>query len=83
MVYAIATSHPARYPAQIVVSLGQLYGDILYYATAAIEGYASTRLERYYFWVYFFMMNFFWVIIPSSMFPHRSTVVNKAMMRYD
>ena len=30
----ITINHPLRYPLQMVVSLGQLYGDVLYYATS-------------------------------------------------
>ncbi|KAH8152604.1 uncharacterized protein LAJ45_03445 [Morchella importuna] len=67
LVYAIAVSHPARYPLQIVVSLGQLYGDVLYYATASIEMYGTVRPEKYYFWAYFFFANFFWIVIPSAL----------------
>ncbi|RPA97302.1 Emopamil-binding protein [Choiromyces venosus 120613-1] len=65
LVYAITTNHPSRYPLQMMVSLAQLYGDALYYATAAIEVYGSTRPESYYFWVYFVMLNAFWIVIPS------------------
>ena len=48
-----------------MVSLAQLYGDVLYYATAAIGVYESTRPERYYFWVYFVLLNSFWIFIPG------------------
>lgn len=65
LVYAITTNHPSRYPLQIIVSLAQLYGDVLYYATAAIGVYESTRPERYYFWVYFVLLNSFWIFIPG------------------
>ncbi|CUS12498.1 unnamed protein product, partial [Tuber aestivum] len=65
LVYAIATNHPSRYPLQIIVSLAQLYGDVLYYVTASIGVYESIRPERYYFWVYFVMLNSFWIFIPG------------------
>jgi cholestenol delta-isomerase len=52
----------------MLVSMGQLYGDILYYATyffdEAVYGATYGRPERFYFWVYFVMLNGFWIIIP-------------------
>lgn len=69
MVYYIVTSHPFRYPLQAIVSLGQIYGDILYYATCLFDHYHKSltycRPEAYYFWFYFFFMNFIWIIIPG------------------
>lgn len=64
----IATEHPLRYPLQAIVSLGQLYGDVLYYATAMFDHLIMnlnySRPEVYYFWGYFVLMNAFWIIIP-------------------
>jgi cholestenol Delta-isomerase len=69
LVYFIIVSHPLRYPLQIIVSLGQLYGDVLYYATSMFDLYYKNlsycRPEGYYFWCYYFMMNFFWIVIPG------------------
>jgi len=65
----ITTQHPLRYPLQTVVSLGQLYGDVLYYATSMFDHYlmdiSYSRPEAYYFWGYYFMMNLFWIVIPA------------------
>lgn len=48
---------PWRYPLQIIVSMGQLYGDALYYATSffdhAVNGISYSRPEALYFWFYF------------------------------
>lgn len=48
---------PWRYPLQIIVSMGQLYGDALYYATSffdhAVHGISYSRPEALYFWCYF------------------------------
>jgi cholestenol Delta-isomerase len=64
----IATDHPLRYPFQTIVSLGQLYGDVLYYATSMFDHYildlSYSRPEAAYFWGYFVFMNSFWIIIP-------------------
>ncbi|KKY15818.1 putative ebp domain-containing protein [Diplodia seriata] len=66
--HMITTQHPLRYPLQAIVSLGQLYGDVLYYATAMFDHYLTnlnySRPESYYFWFYFVFMNAFWVVIP-------------------
>jgi hypothetical protein len=65
----IANSHPLRYPLQGLVCLGVIYGDVLYYGTAMFDlhyrNVAYCRPERYYFWFYFFLMNFFWIVIPG------------------
>jgi cholestenol Delta-isomerase len=65
----IVANHPLRYPLQTIVSLGQIYGDVLYYATCGFEhlvwGVVYCRPEGYYFWAYFITMNAFWIIIPT------------------
>ncbi|KAL8821979.1 MAG: hypothetical protein Q9223_000059 [Gallowayella weberi] len=65
----ITFEHPLRHPLQALVSLGQIYGDILYYATSMFDHYHKgvtyCRPEAYYFWGYFFFMNFIWVVIPG------------------
>jgi cholestenol delta-isomerase len=71
--WMIATKHPLRYPLQAVVTLGQLYGLELYYATSLFDHYVNGmtyfRPEPYYFWVYYFFMNFIWVVFPGSKTP--------------
>ncbi|GAM40370.1 cholestenol delta-isomerase [Talaromyces pinophilus] len=67
--YCIAVQHPARYILQTVISVGQLYGDVLYFATSLFDlhhrGVEFSRPESYYFWVYYFFMNFIWIVIPG------------------
>ena len=50
------------------MSLGQLYGDVLYYATSLFDerllGLSYSRPEAAYYWGYFVFMNSFWIIIP-------------------
>lgn len=66
----ITIDHPLRYPLQGIVSLGQIYGLVLYYATSMFDHYflgvTYSRPEAYYFWGYYFLMNFFWIVIPGS-----------------
>lgn len=75
MVYFIVTSHPLRYPLQAIVSLGQIYGDVLYYATCMFDHYYKDltycRPEAYYFWFYFFFMNFIWIVIPGCKYHNQ------------
>lgn len=66
-----ATRHPLRHPIQIIVCMSHLYGDTLYYATSLFDHYANgksyCRPEPYYFWVYYFLMNFIWIVVPFCM----------------
>jgi cholestenol delta-isomerase len=65
----VATDHPLRFPLQIIVSLGQFYGDVLYYATSMFDHVildrTYSRPEAAYFWGYFVLMNAFWIAIPG------------------
>lgn len=67
--YYIVTDHPAGHPVQAIISLGQLYGDVLYYATCTFEELvrdtAYSRPERAYFWGYYVLLNSFWIVVPS------------------
>ncbi|KAB8072616.1 Emopamil-binding protein [Aspergillus leporis] len=67
--YCIAVQHPARHALQLLISVGQVYGDVLYYATSLFDLYEHGELfcrpERYYFWFYYFFMNFIWISIGS------------------
>ncbi|KAL4863589.1 hypothetical protein BDV12DRAFT_177345 [Aspergillus spectabilis] len=64
----IVTENAFRHPLQIIISVGQLYGNVLYYGTCAFEflvnGVEYSRPEIYYFWGYFVFLNAFWVVIP-------------------
>lgn len=66
--WCIVADHPFRHPLQSVVSLGQLYGDVLYYATCmfdlAVAGTEYSRPERAYFWGYYVLLNAFWIVVP-------------------
>lgn len=66
--YFILTDNPYRYVFQSIISLGQLYGDVLYYMTASfthvVLGTTHWRPEMYYFVGYFIFLNAFWIVIP-------------------
>ena len=54
---------------QVIVSLGQIYGDVLYYSTNMFDEYYNglvyCRPEGYYYWFYYFFMNIIWIIVPA------------------
>ncbi|CAG7926318.1 unnamed protein product [Penicillium olsonii] len=69
--YLTATRHSLRHPIQVIVCMSHLYGDTLYYATSLFDEYVHgrpvSRPEPYYFWLYYFMMNFIWIVVPACM----------------
>lgn len=73
----IMLRHPLRYPIQMIVSMGQFYGVVLYYATSAfdhtVNGWTYNRPEPFYYWFYFVFMNAFWFFIPAYLI-YQSTV---------
>ncbi|KEZ41557.1 hypothetical protein SAPIO_CDS7724 [Scedosporium apiospermum] len=67
--WCIIRESTIRYPVQMMVCMGHLYGVILYYATSAAEQYyrgnSHSRPEFQYFWLYYVGFNLPWVIVPS------------------
>ncbi|KAJ5225617.1 hypothetical protein N7468_006842 [Penicillium chermesinum] len=68
LAYFTITDHPFRHPLQIIVSTGQLYGNVLYLGIVAFDasvyGLQYSRPEDYYFYGYFVLLNGFWIVIP-------------------
>ncbi|NXV84033.1 EBP isomerase, partial [Atlantisia rogersi] len=44
---------------------GQLYGDVLYFATAAEGGWPHSDPHPLYFWGYLVGLNGLWVLVPG------------------
>ncbi|XP_020245417.1 probable 3-beta-hydroxysteroid-Delta(8),Delta(7)-isomerase [Asparagus officinalis] len=63
-VYAIATRKPYSYTLQLAISLGQLYGCLVYFITAFLLG-DNFSTSPYYYWAYYIGANSSWVVIPS------------------
>ncbi|KAF9282355.1 hypothetical protein BGZ68_006049 [Mortierella alpina] len=63
--YAMYNNLPSRYICQVIISLGQIYGDVLYYMTTIVEGSPHCDPHPYYYYFYFGFFNAFWIIIPS------------------
>ncbi|XP_075594885.1 3-beta-hydroxysteroid-Delta(8),Delta(7)-isomerase [Balearica regulorum gibbericeps] len=64
---AFLRHHPTRYILQLLVSLGQLYGDVLYFATEARAGWSHSDPRPLYFWGYFVGLNGLWVLVPAAL----------------
>ncbi|XP_074586135.1 putative 3-beta-hydroxysteroid-Delta(8),Delta(7)-isomerase [Curcuma longa] len=62
-VYAIATRKPYSYILQFAVCIGQLYGCLVYFITAFLEG-DNFAMSPFYYWVYYIGANGWWVVIP-------------------
>ena len=75
----VLTRHPLRFPLQALVSLGQVYGDVLYYGTAYFEhvvyGLSYSRPEPFYFYFYFIFMNAIWMVIPGGKFREQAELL--------
>ncbi|KAM3848164.1 3-beta-hydroxysteroid-Delta(8),Delta(7)-isomerase-like, partial [Vipera latastei] len=55
-----------RYVLQLVVSLGLLHSDVLYFYTEYRDGFHHSEMwHPTYFWFYFVFLNSLWIIIPS------------------
>ncbi|NP_001166416.1 3-beta-hydroxysteroid-Delta(8),Delta(7)-isomerase [Cavia porcellus] len=68
-VIAFLRQHPSRYVLQFVISLGQIYGDLLYFLTEYRDGFQHGEMGHpIYFWFYFFFMNVLWLVIPGVLF---------------
>ncbi|CAM1508968.1 Fc.00g027070.m01.CDS01 [Cosmosporella sp. VM-42] len=80
--YCIVTDHPLRHPLQLIISLGQFYGDVLYYATCSwskvVFEVIYCRPEGFYFWAYYFLCNFFWIVIPGFLMLRSVTEISNA-----
>ncbi|KAI0105540.1 3-beta-hydroxysteroid-Delta(8),Delta(7)-isomerase [Nemania sp. FL0031] len=80
----ILTDHPLRHPLQSIISLGQLYGDVLYYATCTFDfvnsGIEYSRPELAYFWGYYVFLNAFWIVIPVCLLIRSTSETRRAFI---
>ncbi|KAH8160912.1 hypothetical protein CIB48_g7344 [Xylaria polymorpha] len=78
----IVADHPLRHPLQSIISLGQLYGDVLYYATCTFDyvnlGIEYSRPDPAYFWGYYVFLNAFWIVIPTCLLVHSTRETGRA-----
>ncbi|XP_066529248.1 3-beta-hydroxysteroid-Delta(8),Delta(7)-isomerase [Hoplias malabaricus] len=65
IVMAFLFNRSYRFVLQLIVSLGQLYGAVLYFYTEHRDGYIHSEYGHpIYFWFYFVFMNVLWIVIP-------------------
>lgn len=66
--WMILHESPWRHALQLLVSSGQLYGNLLYFSTnimdEAYRGLQYSRPEMLYYWGYFVGMNTVWIVVP-------------------
>ncbi|EIE25266.1 Emopamil-binding protein [Coccomyxa subellipsoidea C-169] len=79
IVYGIVKQKPWRYTLQLLVSFGQIYGDVLYFATTYLEGLKHSRPEWLYFWFYFVIVNSIWIVIPAAVVAISAWQISKAI----
>lgn len=78
-VYAIATKKAYSYTLQLAISLGQLYGCLVYYITAYLLG-DDFATNGYYYWLYYIQANFWWILIPSLIVVRCWKKINAAVL---
>ncbi|CAL5222568.1 g4952 [Coccomyxa viridis] len=74
---------PWRHLLALIVSVCQLYGDVLYFATTGSEGWIHSRPEPLYFWFYFVVINGIWVVIPGIIAVASSAKLCRAVAAQD
>ncbi|KAI1319527.1 hypothetical protein EDD11_003797 [Mortierella claussenii] len=77
--YTMYYNRPARHVAQLIISLGQLYGCALYYATTMVEGSPHCDPHPYYYYFYFGFFNIFWMVIPIILMHNSIKHLYRAM----
>lgn len=80
IVYLIAKDHPKKWVWMILTCFGQLYGDILYFATEWHNGYSNGKDDIVYFWFYFVIVNSMWVIFPCIIIWRSWNAVNNLLL---
>ncbi|PIN06230.1 C-8,7 sterol isomerase [Handroanthus impetiginosus] len=68
-VYAIATKKSYRYILQVAISLGQLYGTLVYFITSILDG-DNFAASDFYYYAYYVFANGWWVLIPGIIIIH-------------
>uniref|UniRef100_A0A3Q0R0M7 EBP cholestenol delta-isomerase n=1 Tax=Amphilophus citrinellus TaxID=61819 RepID=A0A3Q0R0M7_AMPCI len=83
-VYAFLCNKPYRFLLQLIISLGQMYGAVLYFFTEHRDGYAHSELGHpIYFWFYFVFMNTLWIVIPLVLIVDSWRQLSAAQSRTD
>ncbi|XP_006876712.1 PREDICTED: 3-beta-hydroxysteroid-Delta(8),Delta(7)-isomerase [Chrysochloris asiatica] len=66
VVIAFLRQQSFRFILQLVISVGQIYGDVLYFLSELRDGFQHGELGHpLYFWFYFVFMNALWLVVPG------------------
>ncbi|RMZ77925.1 hypothetical protein DV738_g4109, partial [Chaetothyriales sp. CBS 135597] len=71
----------------MIISTGQLYGTVLYYATFTYDEMlfqqSYSRPEWYYFWGYYVFLNSFWIWIPALLIVQSGKEIKRVFARVE
>eukprot|EP00245_Coleochaete_scutata_P001399 TRINITY_DN1170_c0_g1_i1.p1 TRINITY_DN1170_c0_g1~~TRINITY_DN1170_c0_g1_i1.p1 ORF type:complete len:220 (+),score=26.47 TRINITY_DN1170_c0_g1_i1:94-753(+) len=76
---AMARKAAYRHSLQIILSMMQLYGVILYFVSSILEDNKHVSPGALYFWIYFVFMNSIWVVVPAFVVWRSAIAVNGAV----
>ncbi|KAJ1679973.1 hypothetical protein EV182_000935 [Spiromyces aspiralis] len=77
--YGIITGSPFRHVAQLLCSLAQIYGNILYLLTAYMDGFIYSNPHPFYFYGYFVFMNAIWIFVPTTLLIQSCRAIYRGM----
>ncbi|KAJ1962275.1 hypothetical protein H4R35_007372, partial [Dimargaris xerosporica] len=63
--YCLIVQSPHRHPIQIIVSVGHIYGSLLYLCTNFIDEWKYTVPQLYYQYGYFYLLSTPWLVCPA------------------
>ncbi|KAF4450557.1 hypothetical protein F53441_6337 [Fusarium austroafricanum] len=83
--WSIVKEHPLRHPVQLIISVGQIYGDILYFGTCyfneVVRNIVYCRPEQFYFYMYYIFCNAIWIVIPTVLVIHSVVATKRAFAK--
>ncbi|XP_065323213.1 3-beta-hydroxysteroid-Delta(8),Delta(7)-isomerase-like [Gordionus sp. m RMFG-2023] len=72
------------YILQLIISVSQIYGDVLYISTNWLENFKFTNpTDPFFFWFYFIFMNIIWIIVPSFIIYDSYVNLIKSLKQHD
>jgi hypothetical protein len=78
--WAYLKNKPYVHVLQLLVSTAQFYGDFLYMIIEWFEGFIhGPQFHPLYFWLYFVVMNSFWLVIPGLLIGESAIYITKAV----
>ncbi|KAJ1980902.1 hypothetical protein H4R34_002283 [Dimargaris verticillata] len=63
--YCLVVQSPHRHPIQIVVSVGHIYGSLMYLGTNFIDQWKYTVPHPFYQYAYFYLLSTPWLVFPA------------------